>query len=133
MVKRVMARSVRLSLEERIKIKEYLDKGFKGNEIARLLGRAFSAVNNDVRRNGGKENYDPQKAQEEANLRWKMRCESTTYNLTKFYGENGRCLNLAERVQTLEMQLEIIIDQLKELYVQYSKNKGLFYIQEEPF
>jgi len=51
-----------LSLDERKYIEAEIKKGIASRQIAEILQRSESTVRKEVRRNGGKENYDANKA-----------------------------------------------------------------------
>ncbi len=54
-----------LTLEERNKIKEFIEVDYSLSSISRLIGRGKNTVVQEVRRNGGRENYNPQKAEQQ--------------------------------------------------------------------
>lgn len=52
--------------ENRLKIQELLDLGFNYRDIIRVINKSIGALSNEIRRNGGRDNYDPEKAQKRA-------------------------------------------------------------------
>lgn len=77
-----------LNLEERIQIERLLKQGNSNRQIAKALGRTRSPVNKEVRLNGGKANYNAQKADIEAKKRldsryFKLRREPTPEQISR--------------------------------------------------
>lgn len=62
-----------LTLEERKKIKEGIDKGFSYTEIAEYIGRNKTTIIKEAKRLGNPDNYDPHKAQENFERRQRER------------------------------------------------------------
>lgn len=102
-----------LSFEERRKIKELHDKGFKGMAISQQLGRGKNTVLVELRRFHGR-TYDPEIAQKEANERVIKRYESVSNTLRKNPTPNPYQA-LLKRIECLEMQVEILMDTIKEM------------------
>ena len=102
-----------LCLMERKFIKAYLDKGYSLSLIATELGRGKNSIVHEVRRNGGRDAYDPVKAQESATQRKierDLKCSKSSIGK-----ETNPYVKLRERIENLEMQLEIISETLKVL------------------
>lgn len=86
-----------LNFAEREFIEECLKKNIIISEIEKKLNRSNKAIHREVKKNGGKELYNAEKAQKKA--------------------ENGRKkvnrLELNERMENLEMQMEILIETIR--------------------
>lgn len=147
----------RLSLSEREVIENHLKNGLNMDEVARMLGRAKSSIQNEVSRNGGRYNYNASSAHMRSEeirrhkneslckklnedqiktiqdgisreLSIKQICDESGIErnrLFRFLNRNSprepqkdrteEKTNLEERVSCLEMQVEIIIEQLRNL------------------
>lgn len=83
--------------EQLIKIKEMIDEGKTSARIAEQLGTTRSAIKSLYRRRGGAENFDP-------------------YQQYKKSGGEKRSWSdlLAEKLEAIEMQIEIILDVLSQ-------------------
>lgn len=99
-----------LTLEERRLIEKYIKMGISFNQQARMIGRSNYTIADEIRRNGGRENYCAEKAQERAVV---MRGRSSSNSQSKVY--KGRIDKLETRVDSLEMQIEILMDLIKEI------------------
>lgn len=66
----------RLTLKERIKIYEGIKSGKSNREISRDLSRTINCINVEIRRNGGRISYDPNKAEEMSQERLKRKNSS---------------------------------------------------------
>lgn len=102
-----------LDLMERKEISRHIKKGFSLSHIATLIQRGKNSVIFEVRRNGGRDNYDPIKAHElslERKAERHIKCSGTL---------KGKVPNpyqiLLHRIENLEMQMEIIIETLKDI------------------
>lgn len=90
-----------LTLDERKIIEQMLKEGYSGRAIARTLNRSASTVNSDIRLNGSKEEYNAEKAH--ADSKRKIFKEDLTLN------------SLKKRLENLEMQLEILLETIKDI------------------
>lgn len=98
-----------LSLEEKIQIKNGLTKGTTFVEIGKALGRHHSSISYQIAANGGRNNYDPYEAEEKLK-------KSRTERAKK--AAQGRIVcesKLSKRVKNIEMQLEILANQIRQL------------------
>lgn len=95
-----------LSFAERIRIKELIDTGISLKVVAKKIKRAKNTVTVEIRRNGGREVYDPKKAQLDAIARKK-----TAYNPLVEQGKQNleKEIELESRIKSLEMQIGILI------------------------
>ncbi len=105
-----MGNSVKvLTYQERLEIRRMLNLGYTRSEIARRLGRGKNTIVSEVRRNGG-DAYNAEEAQKKSDLvkidRYKKLAE---YNRKKKYPA------WIERIEHLEMQVEILYDYIKEM------------------
>ena len=102
-----------LTFEERKDIKKLIGKGWNLSEISKMLNRGKNTITLEVRRNGGPLFYEPVKAQERYENLKQERIDRTKAlfkgNMSNPYKE------LEQRIQNLEMQVEILVDAIKEL------------------
>jgi len=100
-----------LTLEERKAIQKGLDEGLSGSKIARSLGRSVNASSTEVRKNGGRLYYSAEKAEQSCKKRWfekyKTLSEKAKKNKTPYF--------MKQRLENLEMQVQILHDAIKEL------------------
>lgn len=100
-----------LTFDERKKIEEGLSSGLSGSKIARSLGRSVNAISYDVRINGGRLSYTAAKAQESSVKRllekYQRVSDTATTQKTQYY--------MKQRLENLEMQVEILHEAIKEL------------------
>lgn len=105
-----------LSLEERKEIERLLKQSHTGGAIGRILGLCKTTINFEVRRNGGRENYCAKKAQEVADENKVDRYKKTAASLKgKDNWVKDFTKNIKLRIENLEMQIEILIDEVKSL------------------
>src|SRR5215510_5280603 len=79
-IKKVPKAYQHLCLMERKEIYKLIKKGFCLSAIAKQLGRGKQAINHEVRRNGGRDRYDPVKAQKlsmERKAQRELKCSNT--------------------------------------------------------
>lgn len=97
----------RLTLEDRKIIENHLSLGLSLRKIAKIIKKNHSSVSYETMKNGGAQNYSAEIAHARANLAMKK----TSLNLC-----NSLIVNdIITRLDNLEMQLEILIDQIKEI------------------
>lgn len=101
-----------LTYEERKKIYEGIKKGKSFRLIAIQIGRSNNGIFNEIKKNGGYANYDPEKAHQGALERNKEGNIKKAYHGKKIIDSYSE---LCEKTQNLEFQLEIIVDEIKEL------------------
>lgn len=105
-----MGRTFPLTLKERKEIKYFIDQMFSMHEIARKVGRSSTCILNEVRRYGGRDNYDPILAHKKAIDANELRIEK----LKKFNYQYSK-KSMEDRISNIEMQIDIIIQTIKEL------------------
>ena len=101
-----------LTLEERHQIKKWLLRGYSCGKIAVILDRGKNTIVLEVRKNGGKENYDPVKAYEAHKHRMELGNEKKRKAAP--LGANPYT-NMSHRISNLEMQMEILFDEIRSL------------------
>ena len=102
--------NVKFSYEERKEIENLLMQGLHGSEIARRLNRSKNGVLVEIRRNGYSE-YSAKKAQNRAD-----KIHSKKYQkLSESNKQKPPSRWVKERIEALEMQIEILHDTIKEL------------------
>lgn len=101
-------RATELDIFERKIIEQMLQNNCTHNAIANVLKRSQAALSREIKKNGGRSGYNAETAQARADSR-RGKADKKRYNLKTVEA------SLLSRVGILEMQLEIILDQLKEL------------------
>lgn len=96
-------------------IKDLLGKSLSCSEISRAIGRARNTVIAEVRRNGGRFLYDPIIAEERYLKGKQERVERCRLIAITGDPQLGQYKILETRIQNLEMQIEILVDMIKEL------------------
>lgn len=102
-----------LTLIERKFIKREIDKNISLSEIAKDLDRGKNTIILEVRVNGGRENYDPHKANNRAIENKLKRIEDVSAKMK----EKGTSpyVSMSKRIENLEMQVEILSETIKEV------------------
>ena len=101
-----------LTLEERIFIQEHIKKGFSLSETARVMGRGKNTVVTEVRNNGGIYLYNAKQAQEAAYVN---RIQGDLKRKAVLSKSPNPYLSLKQRLDAMEMQMEILIETIKDL------------------
>jgi IS30 family transposase len=92
---------------ERKEIYKLIRKGCNFSEIAYLLGRGKQTVIGEIRRNGGKQKYDPIKAQKgskERKIERDMKCGESIKKKSD---------NLKEKIENLEKHILKLTEEVK--------------------
>ena len=103
-VKRNGVRSNRYNLDDRKIIEQMLKNGCTHNAIAVFLKRAQPAISREIKKNGGNEQYSAEAAQQ--------RMESLLVSVPK---TRKTLPQVDRRIDILEMQVEILLDKIKEI------------------
>lgn len=101
-----------LDLDERKRIYSLLIQGYSCIQISKIISRGKNTVISEVKRNGGRENYNPYEANESAWRRKSIRIKNLTKTITSNPSPYKILLN---RIENLEMQVEILIDCVMQL------------------
>lgn len=104
-----MAEVRMITLEERHQIEALLKTGISISEVARRISRSKNGVVSEVRLNGGIANYKAVEAQQSAYNRQILGREKLSL-LNK--GIASSYTTLKQRIENLEMQVEILVDAL---------------------
>jgi IS30 family transposase len=109
MAKTLKNKKKHLHKKERFCIEKMLKQGTSFGEVARTLGRGLSTISEEVNENGGRENYDAEKADHRAYLKqyWKKKnCNKVAMNshLSRFV-EKG--LQRGWSPETISCRLEL--------------------------
>lgn len=104
--------AIRITFEERKKIEKYIKAGMTGREIALYIKRSKTATNREIRL-GGKKEYTAVKGQERADKDKDLQCGKISKALID-KGDSPLKLVFI-RLQSLEMQVEILSELLKGL------------------
>ncbi len=100
-----------IDFEERKLIEKHLKRELSCTEISKLISRSKNAVVTEVRKNGGREKYCAKEAQKLVELTKKERYQKLSERNRKM--KNVSSLGL--RIQSLEMQIEILHETIKEM------------------
>lgn len=104
-----------LTFDERKKIEKLLKINLSCGEISKALNRSKNLIVVEVRRSGGRDNYTAKKAQNDSEQRKIKKYE----NLSKKNKSEDTFLKKRiycyQRLEALEMQIEILVDQIKKL------------------
>jgi IS30 family transposase len=101
-----------LTRDERELIYQYIHKGWSCAHIAIKLGRSKNGITAEVRKNGGRVKYDPDKAEEEAQNRKKLRIRNLRYAVSE---NKQHHLTNDQRIENMQMQIDIILEMVKKL------------------
>ena len=101
-----------LKIEERRLIQELLGIKLSCAKISKIIFRSNTCVVYEVRRNGGRELYDADKAQLAAENRDREKVEKIKNSLID--QPFNPYVHLKSKIENLEMHMEIIIELLKE-------------------
>ena len=102
-----------LCLEERKTIARMIGKGHTLSAIARHLSRGKQAIANEVKRNGGREVYNADKAHKLAMERKLERDIKCSVAIKTKFKQPQTDIKMAERIENLEMQMEILTEFIK--------------------
>lgn len=89
--------SKQFSLEERKEVERLIKQGTPQRKIGIMLNRHHSSISFEIRRGGGASQYNAVKS------------HNTVYK------KNGGTAIIIERIEALEMQIEILTDKIREL------------------
>lgn len=116
-----------LTLEERKAIQRELEAGATLADIARSLRRSPNGLHYEINKYGNTQGYDAQKAHDATiairaekhrkiaeSLRDKKRRDTESFNI--------KLVGVTERMDMLDMQIEILIDKIGELEKKYGEN-----------
>lgn len=90
----------KITLEERHEIERLLNLKYSANRICVILERHCSVIINEIRRGGGRENYTAIKADFLSNTRYK---------------HDPPIIELNKKVKSLELQMEILIEEINKM------------------
>lgn len=99
-----------ITFDERKKIERFIKMGKSCGETAKLIGRSKNGVVTEVRRGGGKF-YSAKAAQNIADTNH----EAKYKRLSERNKGNKVSFHMKQRIENLEMQVEILHDVIKEL------------------
>ncbi len=100
-----------LTYEERKKIEILIKSGLSCGKIAQVINRSKNAIVVEVRRNG-KDEYNAKQAQKDADLRNDNKIRKVSSFNT---GKKHPASNLKTRIESLEMQVQILHKALNQL------------------
>lgn len=102
-----------VTLEERKIIEHFIKQGLSSYEIAKRIGRCRSCICRELNHFSPWESYDVEKAQNRANQAKERRRQQLRKSVVEAYRQTP---NIDERLSTIEMQIEIILEQLEKLH-----------------
>lgn len=104
----------KITFEERKHLEKLVQMGISLKECARRMNRPPTTITQEIKRTGGRENYNATEAQKQSEERIiKRNLVVSKHN--KEAKENHPIARMKTKIDNIEMQLEIVIDQLKEL------------------
>lgn len=106
-----------ITFEERTKIEVLVSQGVNTYKIAQALERSYAGIKKEIWRGGGKK-YIAQDAQTQ--VEYRINNKSSGIKATNVLRAKGP--ELLERISSLEMQLEIVIDEIKQLRKHVKQN-----------
>lgn len=110
----------RLTFEEREIIEKLIKNNISACGIARAINRSKNSVITEIRRNGGRDEYRAQSSQEKYYINM-----SKKHKILSDFNKGKSPMNtLLSRVDSLEMQVEILFETIKGL-LNDSKNNGI--------
>lgn len=96
------------NLDKRLKLENYLKRGFTHKQISLALGLSINSIRSEIRRNNVRSaNYDANKAQERANNKHSGMIE-TLKGKYKMIFQIDDIKKLIEENEILKMQIEIL-------------------------
>jgi IS30 family transposase len=108
-----------LTLEEREAIEKLCPSDLSLTQIAATIGRSKNAVVSEVRRHGGRENYNALQAQNHAyEMEKQKRKVLSDLNKEICRGAGGivaRVAKFEESIELLSMQLDILVEQIEKI------------------
>jgi IS30 family transposase len=114
-------------LEEREFIATLLKQELSFTKIAQKLNRGKTTINREINSNGGRLSYDPLQAAKSSREKRLLGYEKMKIKRKKQF-MHGK-LNNSRRIENLEMQIEILLETIKELKREQStENPGLRYL-----
>ncbi len=102
-----------LDYGERKKIEKMLRAGYSNAMMGLELDRGRNTLTTEVRRNGGKENYNAKHAQQRAELQQEIRRRKVA-GIMKDKGINIYNV-LRTEIKCMQMQIDILMDEIKKL------------------
>jgi IS30 family transposase len=96
-----------LDFEERKLLEENLKRNYTMQKIARIMNRSGTGLTKEVKKNGGRLKYNAIEAQKRADFHRENR-DRSNYQQGKFY-------KLDLKITNLEMQMDILVETIKEL------------------
>ncbi len=114
-----LKRKTPLTFEERMLIENYISQGYSLTQISKKLSRGANTIVTEVRKNGGRDNYKPLEAHKRNELVLK------TANEIRSIEQKNKVnpyVKISDRVDFLEMQIEILVDSIKQLREQNEKD-----------
>jgi len=116
-----MGRVDPINFEERKVIEELLQLDYSGSQIAYEINRHKNSINFEIRRNGGRKNYKAEIAQQRHNDIGMLKNSSLREKYDKGKHPISR---MKQKIENLEMQMEILTDSIKELRKIYESNEN---------
>ena len=99
------------SFQDRQMIEKLIKENLTGSEIARRMNRSRTGVNCEIRINGGRDQYSAASAQKNHFDKMTIRSE----HLSKMNKGKAPVPKYLQKIESLEMHIEILHDTIKEL------------------
>ncbi len=101
-----------LNHSERKLIHKYIHLGWSFGHIAIKLDRGKNTIIAEVNRNGGRIEYNPEKAELRAKEQKNKRIEKLRMSTKENYTQSQ---TVDQKLENMQMQIDIILDELKKL------------------
>ena len=110
--------STHLRLHERQLIEEHVKKGMACEAIGKLIGRSKNCIVSEVRRNGGRDDYNAKEAHENAYTKQL----GHRAHLKKLLDEQGNpWKRMIDKIEILQMQVDILTETIKQMKGNYDQ------------
>lgn len=115
-----------LSFEERQQIEKLLKEGYSIKQIHKKMNRSYHGISAEIKKNGGRENYLAIEGQKNVRMSRKkplketekvmpIKDEETHLHKIENYDFGSKVNEYIKRIENLEMQMDILINQIREL------------------
>lgn len=101
-----------LTFEERQQIESLWKQGLSGCEISRRINRSSNCVSTEIRIHSVDGKYSAKQSQNQADIAKEKRYQELSERNKKIYTEPS---NYKQRIENLEMQIEILHDTIQEI------------------
>jgi len=107
--KRKLGTGIPVTCQDKLMIKSLIDQGLNASSIATKMNRSHNTIRGEINRNGGIKNYNPKIVDLSP-----VRATQLAFPLFDSK-ENERIQTLENKIASIEMQLDILIDKIREI------------------